>query len=817
MLFFIRGPCRLSIHRQIMTIALAPALVVTGLLVFVIYQGNVQYNQRLLNQQGQLLAAQLAAALEYGLATGALAQLPAIVEAAVQPATAILGTPVRGVTVTNRNGQLLYRWPTANPALPVPEPLTDPIVASVEEQPLRFAAPVLLQPLSFSTSAPAPRLLGRVDVELSVAAAQAHWQRRLLWDLGGVLLAFAGAVGLAHWTGRRLSGAIRQIAGAIQRIKNGDLAARVRQTDACELGTLQEGVNLLADAIERGKARLDGELAEVRSEYQQTLEALQVQSRAAERANQAKSLFLAKVSHEMRTPLYSIQGLIEQLLKAERAEAETRTLRTISAAAETLYRHISDILDFTQLEKGKYAPTHMPLEVRDELDAVAAPLEPLLVPRGLYLDVIVARDVPPAVESDRKAFHAILANLLGNAVKYTESGGIVVQIEVSASMSDVTSNPTPVLCVRVSDTGCGIPPDRLETIFAPFEQVDEALNRRHAGTGLGLSIVKGYCELLGGRVSVASALDDGSIFTIELPLRLPVEPMSVRPPAAIIPAGLRALVADERASFRASVSTRLADLGIAVVECAHSPAALAIAPVPDPIYDLLVTRDLSELSAGMLPTVVAGLRRQANRLVVLETRCDTEVEQRLRQGGLDLILWSGVTCDPLRVALARVFQENTPSTISKTDPVTPFSSPHRPLAGRTVLVVEDYAINRTIMAHQLRGNGARVLEASDGDSAVARAAEPGLDLILMDIQMPGKDGIAAIREIRALPALDRLPILGFTASADKPTHQRILAAGADSVLTKPLGEVDLIRAVRRATRRHRLTPAIRRDEPGSDD
>ncbi|MEZ5601675.1 MAG: response regulator [Candidatus Competibacteraceae bacterium] len=168
-------------------------------------------------------------------------------------------------------------------------------------------------------------------------------------------------------------------------------------------------------------------------------------------------------------------------------------------------------------------------------------------------------------------------------------------------------------------------------------------------------------------------------------------------------------------------------------------------------------------------------------------------------------------------ALARVFQENTPSTISKTDPITPFSPPRLPLSGWTVLVVEDYAINRTIMAHQLRGNGARVLEATDGDSAVARAAEPGLDLILMDIQMPGKDGIAAIREIRALPALDRLPILGFTASADKPTHQRILAAGADGVLTKPLGEVDLIRAVRRATRRHRLTPAIRRDEPGSDD
>ena len=131
------------------------------------------------------------------------------------------------------------------------------------------------------------------------------------------------------------------------------------------------------------------------------------------------------------------------------------------------------------------------------------------------------------------------------------------------------------------------------------------------------------------------------------------------------------------------------------------------------------------------------------------------------------------------------------------------AAPPLPLTGRTVLVVEDYAINRAIMANQLRGNGARVLEASDGDAAVALAAKTGLDLILMDIQMPGKDGIAAIQEIRASPTGARLPILGFTASADKPTHQRILRAGADGVLTKPLDEADLVRAVRRAVRRNR--------------
>jgi two-component system sensor histidine kinase BarA len=301
---FSRGPCRLSIHRQILAIALAPALIVTGLLLFVVYQGNLQHNRRLLDQHGQVLAAQLAGALEYSLATGALEQLPAIIDATVQPATAILGTPVRGVIVTDATGRVLYRRPAADPAPPAPEALADLAVIPPEEDRVRFAAPVLLRPLALSAVPSPPRPLGEVAVELSVAIAQARWHRGLAWDLGLVLLTFAGAAGLAHWTGRRLSGAIRRIATAIECIKRGDFAVRVRPTDRNELGTLQDGVNLLAETLARGKARLDLELAKVRAEYQQALDDLQVQTRAAERANAAKSLFLAKVSHEMRTPLY---------------------------------------------------------------------------------------------------------------------------------------------------------------------------------------------------------------------------------------------------------------------------------------------------------------------------------------------------------------------------------------------------------------------------------------------------------------------------------------------------------------------------------
>ena len=804
---FSSGPCRLSIHRQILAIALAPALIVTGLLLFVVYQGNLQHNRRLLDQHGQVLATQLAGALEYGLATGALEQLPVIIDATVQPATAILGTPVRSVRVTDAAGRVLYQRPPTDPAPPAPEALADSAVLSVPEDRVLFTAPVLLRPLTLSATVPVARPLGEVVVELSVTIAQARWHRGLAGDLGLVLLTFAGAASLAHWTGRRLSGAIRRIATAIERIKSGDFAVRVRLTDRNELGTLQDGVNLLADTLARGKARLDQELAKVRTEYQQALDDLQVQTRAAERANEAKSLFLAKVSHEMRTPLYSIQGLVESLIKTTPDEAEAQTLRTILAAAHTLYRHISDILDYTQLEQGKYAPALTPLGVWDEVEALVAPLEPLLAPRGLYLDVIVTPDVPCAVASDAKAFRAILSNLLSNAVKFTEVGGIVVALEVAAPALRQSSTCPPVLRMQVTDTGCGIPTDRLERIFAPFEQVDEALNRRHAGIGLGLSIVKGYSDLLGGRVVAVSTLGSGSTFTVELPLLPATEPTSARPPAVpALPSGLRALIAHPRASFRASVAARLASLGIAVEGQAVPWWTLIAAPAPEPRYDLLVVENLAAPPGAVGVGAMAGLGGWAAVRVSLETHAAAEVARQRPEVGPFLALWSGAPRERWRAALARVWPDAAA-------PAPPAAAADRLLAGCTVLVVEDYAINRVIMAHQLRGHGAQVREANDGDAAVARAAEPGLDLILMDIQMPGKDGIAAIQEIRRSPGGARLPILGFTASADKPTHARILQAGADGVLTKPLGEADLVRAVRRALRRNRPAGVTTGEEP----
>jgi CheY-like chemotaxis protein len=256
-------------------------------------------------------------------------------------------------------------------------------------------------------------------------------------------------------------------------------------------------------------------------------------------------------------------------------------------------------------------------------------------------------------------------------------------------------------------------------------------------------------------------------------------------------------VVDERSSFRASVIARLTALDIAVVAQDRSPFALAASRPAGRRYDLLVVQGLADYPENLVPALIAGLRRWAITLVALEADDRVPARRRLEQNGWDVVLWTGATRAQLREALALHDQIREAPIEESGKAISPASLP---LAGRTVLLVEDVDLNRSILMNQLTGNGARVLEAPDGETAVALAAEPGLDLILMDIQMPGMDGFEAIEAIRRMSCGARLPILGFTASADQPTHERILRLGADGVVHKPITEPQLIDAIQHALR-----------------
>ncbi len=780
---------RLSIRAQIMIVAIAPTLIVTLILVVLAYRDNVAQGHQTLHRQGTLLAAQLAANLEYPLLTGTTEQLPTLIQAMVRPAATVLGTEVMRVTVFGKDQRILYAGPS--PAVPDPalldgDPLLSPNAFPADRQ--RFVASIYLEPLALPAPVPLEkRYLGAVELELATSPVQIEQAQRFLRNIGLVSITFVFGLILACWTGYRLAHSLRRTAWAIERIKGGDLSVRLPRTEVNEIGILQDGVNLLVETIAGEQARLENELAKVRGEYDQVLARLRVQTQNAEQASQAKSLFLATVSHEMRTPLYSIQGLAEQLLHVAHGPDEERTIQTLLGAVRTLYDTISDILDFTQLERGKYTPHFELLNLWDEIEQVVETVAPLAARQRLYLDVIVEPRAPATAWGDSRALRAIVANLIANAVKFTEAGGICIRL---STLSSLTNGPTPIR-LQVQDTGCGILADQMSAIFAPFEQVDGALNRRYDGTGLGLSIVKGYCDVLNGHIGVESRPGQSTTFTVTLPFnQIDPNPRAVRFPLGML-RKRRALVVDDRSSFRESVRCRLENLGLTVTEQPGPVAILDQRSPPAIGYHLLVAQNLSTLSIQTLPGQIERWHGWAQHIISLETGPLPPAQSVLGQNGISLVLNAAITRAALYAELSPLF-----ANVRLEAKTIPHHRWRRHfLTGKTVLVVEDFEINREIMIGQLRRHGLRVLEASDGDEATRKAVCSDLRLILMDIQMPGTDGIAAIQAIRARSAGAGLPILAFTASADRPTHDRAMAAGANGVLVKPLSEEELINAV----------------------
>lgn len=777
---------RLGIQGQILMIAAMPLLIVTVILLFVLYRGNILEGDQALDRQGILLASQLAANLEYALSTGALDQVPSAVSSTLNPAVTALGMPASRVIVRDRDARPLF---SAHPLGDTQPALDPPWTWLVTSGVKSFTTPIFLEPVATSAAdeTQAPRYLGEVFIEVPTAPIKRQQIEQLLGDLGLVAIALVVALGLAYWIGGRLARAIKEAAEAISRIKRGDLSVRLQTTESSEIGTLQEGVNLAVEAIVKGKDKLETALAQVRAEHEQALSQLRVQTEAAQRANQAKSMFLAKVSHEMRTPLYSIQGLGEQLLKRARNNDENHSLRNLLKASETLCHTIGDILDFTQLESGKYQAAPKAFDPWGEIETLTETVGLLAAEQGLYLDVIVAPEVPRTVIGDQKGYRTLIANLLANAIKFTARGGICLRLAVEAANGDQGV----MLSLQVEDTGLGIPQDRLTSIFEPFEQLDGGLDRRYPGSGLGLSIVKNYGDAMGGWISVESQPGQGSTFTVRLPF-------AVNQDSSVDQRGecfrLTALVVDERPSFCASIASRLSSLGITVEQRQSTIEALLAQTPPARRADLIAVRDLSLI--GSPAVILWQLRAWAAQVMSFETRVDQEQFQARRDQGVAAVLWSGASRHAIAAALSILEPDNPGDTVVCAEPNAAETTEHpSDLAGKRVLVAEDFAMNREIMAGQLREHGLQVVEAGDGEEAITLARQPNIDLILMDIQMPRRDGISAIQAIRRQSRRRYTPIIGFTASADKPTHHRVLAAGADRVLTKPISEAQLIEVV----------------------
>jgi PAS domain S-box-containing protein len=519
-------------------------------------------------------------------------------------------------------------------------------------------------------------------------------------------------------------------------------------------------------------------------------------------ATKAKSEFLASMSHEIRTPMNAIIGMADLLKETTLTVDQRHYVDRFSHAADALLELINDILDLSKIEAGHLNLETIPLDLRDVIESTAELLAGRAHAKGLELIAYIGPNVPPWVSGDPTRLRQILINLLGNAIKFTESGSITVTVQSFPTLVDSGS-----LHFTVTDTGIGIPADKIQAIFENFTQVDSSTTRKYGGTGLGLGISKRLVGMMGGTIWVDSALGAGSTFhfTAQLPTCLPQEscPDSSPLPSFAL-AGRRILIADDHEINRLVVREHLSEFGAEVDEASDGTSALdrlRQAATQGGQYDLVLLDShmpgLTGLQLAAALQTDAQLRSIPVILLTSEVRLPDTLQ--LNTVGVRAFIAKPIRRTPLlKVALRTIEQEGVtdlPMKLPAPDaPDTSLASPLR------ILLVEDLEDNRNLMALFLKDLPYILETAENGLQAVEKFKLSHYDLILMDIQMPEMDGYEATTAIRQWETdAHRVPtpIVALTANAFQEELEKSLAAGCTAHLTKPIKKRTLLEAIHR--------------------